>query len=224
MHTHLDPRMPQRPRGEHERQRLRVAIWAVLAGASLALAGIFGFGALTGAGDYFSDDEAERAAALADHYWQIWGLLLPVAIATVVSGVALFMFSGSLAPIHYGWRAKVVTWIRRAIVPLAVVASMPYWLGPEFDELGIPGWVEAVTALCGILAYAATVILGVAMLVRPLPRWTGVAMILGGILAAVSFLPLFVFVGTLLASIGLLRWSRPASAVIAPALGATATN
>lgn len=199
--------VPQPTLNDSERQRLRTAIWAVLAGAVLALAGIFGFGALTGAGDYFSDDKAEKAAARADYYWQIWGILVPLAIAIVISGVALFLFSGSLARITAGWRTQVVTAVHRMIVPLTVLASVPYWFGPEIDELGVPGWVDTVAAICGILGYVSTVALGVAMLGHPVPRWTGVAMILGAVLAAVTFLPLFVFVGTLLASVGLLRWS-----------------
>ena len=208
---------------DSERHRLRVAIWLVLSGAVLALTGIFGFGALTGAGDYFSDDETERAAAIADHYGQVWGILLPVAIATVVSGVALFVFCGSLTRIVTGWRATVVEWVRRLIIPLSVCASVPYWFGPEIDELDIPGWVEVVSLIFGILTYAAAVALGVAMLTRPLPRWTGIAMIVGAVLAAVSFLPLFVFVGTLLASIGLLRWSRAPVRSSADAVDATIT-
>lgn len=206
MHTHLDSRMHQPTLDESERQRLRIAIWAILAGSALALTGIFGFGGFTGAGDYFGTD-AERAAAIDDHYWQIWGLLLPVAIAIVISGVAIRLFSGSLLRILAGRRATMVAWIHRSIVPLAVVASVPYWFGPEIDDVGFPGWAEMITLICGLLANASVVVLGVTMLVRPLPRWIGIAMILGGILAVVSFLPLFVFLGMLIAAIGLLRWS-----------------
>lgn len=216
----LDQRSPELLLDD-ERQRLRVAIWLVLGGAVLALTGIFGFGALSGAGDYFSDDEAEKAAAIANHYWQVWGILLPVAIAIVVSGVAVFVFAASLTRIVTGWRATVVEWVRRIIIPLSVVASVPYWLGPDIDELDIPGWVEAVTLLFGALTYAAAIALGVAMLTRPLPRWTGIAMIVGAVLAVVSFLPLFVFVGTFVSSIGLLRWSRASDRSSADAVDLT---
>ena len=219
----LDQRAPESALDDNERQRLRVAIWLVLGSAVLALSGIFGFGALTGAGDYFSDDEAEKAAAIADHYGQIWGILLPVAIASVVSGVALFVFAGPLTRILSGWRATVVEWVRRIIIPLSVGASVPYWFGPEFDELDIPGWVEVVSLILGVLTSAATIALGVAMLVRPLPRWTGIAMIIGAVLAVVLFLPLFIFVGTLAASVGLLRWSRALDRSSSPAIDATAT-
>jgi len=204
----LAQRADQRALNDSERQRLRSAIWAVLGGAVLALTGIFGFGALTGAGDYFSDDKAESAAARSDYYWQIWAMLVPLAIAIVISGVALFLLSGSLARITAGWRERLITTVHRVVVPLTVLASVPYWFGPEIDELGVPGWVEAVAGISGILAYLSTVGIGVAMLGLSVPRWTGIAMIVGGVLAAVTFLPLFVFVGTLLASVGLLRWSR----------------
>lgn len=216
MQTELNSHVSQPVLDDDERQRLRIAIWAILAGSALALTGIFGFGALTGAGDYFGT-EAERDAAIDDHYWQIWGLLLPVAIAIVLSGVAIFLFSGSLVRILAGRRATTVAWIHRIIVPLAVVASVPYWFGPEIDDVDFPGWVDVVTLICGLLANASVVVLGAAMLVRPLPRWIGIAMILGGILAVVSFLPLFVFLGMLLASIGLLRWSGTPTAA-SPAL------
>jgi hypothetical protein len=201
-------RAPGTVLNDSERQRLRSAIWAVLAGAVLALGGIFGFGALTGAGDFFSDDEAERAAARTDDYWQIWGMLVPLAIAVVISGVALFLLSGSLARIAAGRRAQAITAVHRVVIPLTVLASVPYWFGPEIDEVGVPGWVEAVAGISGIIAYVSMVVLGVAMLGLAVPRWTGAAMIAGALLAVVTFLPLFVFVGTLLASIGLLRWSR----------------
>jgi hypothetical protein len=203
------------------RKRLRVAVRAVLAGSVLALAGIFGFGAFTGAGDYFGSD-AEREAAIDDHYWQIWGLLLPVAIAIVISGVAIWLFTGSLAQVLAGRRAVIVAWIRRVIVPLAVVASVPYWFGPELDDSAFPTWAEAIALICLLLANASIVTLGAVMLVRPLPRWIGIAVILGGILAVATFLPLFVFVGLFVASIGLLRWSGSPSPA-APVLDSAAT-
>lgn len=198
---------------ENERRRLRAAIWAVLGGAVLALTGIFGFGALTDAGNYFSDDKAEKAAAVADQYWQIWGMLLPLAIATVISGVALVLLARSLERISDGWRTRIITIFARAVIPLTLLASIPYWFGPEFDSLGVPGWVEAVAGISGMLAYLATIALGVAIIRLPVPTWTGVALIVGAVLALVSFLPLFVFGGTLAASFGLLRWSREPSGV-----------
>ncbi len=75
-----------------------------------------------------------------------------------------------------------------------------------------PAWVEAVAGASGIAAYLATIALGVAIFGLPLPTWTGVALVLGAVAAIVTYLPLFVFVGTLLGGIGILRWDARTAA------------
>jgi hypothetical protein len=40
------------------------------------------------------------------------------------------------------------------------------------------------------------------------PPWTGAAITLGALTTYVTFLPLFVLVGTLAGGIGILRWNR----------------
>lgn len=198
------------PLPESDGRRLRTAVWLMVAAAALALAGIFGFGGLTGAGDYF--DEATRDEAVRDHYWQIWGILLPLAIAVVISGVSLFMLAEVLSRMGSGWAAalaKVAQWV---VLPAAILASVPYWMGPEIDDLDLPSWAEPVAGIAGVLSYAAVVAMGVAIIGLPLPTWTGVALILGAVAAFATFLPLFVFVGTLAGGIGILRWNRRAAA------------
>ncbi len=79
---------------------------------------------------------------------------------------------------------------------------MPYLMGPDASP---PSWLAPVTGISGMAAYAATIALGVAIFAVPLPRWTGASLIAGAVLAIVSFLPLFVFVGTLVGGVGILR-------------------
>ncbi len=198
--------IPHTPLTAPDRQRLRTAVWALVAAAVLTLLGIFGFGALTGAGGYF--DEATRDEAVRDHYWQIWGILLPLAIATVISGVSLAMMAGVLSRMRSGWTASVTRVAQWLIVPATLLASMPYWLGPESDRLDLPSWFEALAGIAGLLSYAAVLAMGVTIFALPLPRWTGAALILGALAAVVTFLPLFVFVGTLVGGIGILRWNK----------------
>lgn len=189
-----------------DRGRLRASVWLAVAAAVLALGGIFGFGGLTGAGGYFSESEAEVDAALAGYYWQIWGILLPIAIATVLSGIALFVLAGVLAP---GAPGRTRTLVRAAgilVLPASVLASVPYWRGPHTDDVGLPAWVDAISGIGGLLAYAAVVALGIAMVRLPTPGWAGFVLIAGAVAALLTFLPLFVFVGTLVAGLGLLRW------------------
>ncbi len=195
--------------GETNRHRLRISVWLMLAAAVVALAGIFGFGGLTGAGDYFSNDDAAHEAALRDHYWQIWGILLPIGIAIVTSGVSLFILSGVLTSIGGGWTVRVTTVVRRVVLPLTVLAAVPYLLGPDLDA---PSWLEPITGLSGLAAYVALVALGVAVFRLPLPTWTGIALIVGAVLAFVTFLPLFVFFGTFVGGVGMLRWDTKAAA------------
>ncbi|MGB7817723.1 MAG: hypothetical protein WBL35_03160, partial [Ornithinibacter sp.] len=201
------------------RRRVRISVWLMVAAALVALTGIFGFGGLTGAGDYFSDDEAEHAAALQDHYWQIWGILLPLAVAVIVSGVSLFILSGVLTRIGEGWPAAVTRVVRVVVIPLTLVAAVPYLLGPDANP---PSWAEAVAGTSGIAAYLATVALGVAIFGLRLPTWTGVALVLGAVAAIVTYLPLFVFVGTFVSGIGILRWdarTAPGSEALVADLG-----
>ena len=172
----------------------------------LSLLGIFGFGTLTGAGGYF--DEATRDEAVRDHYWQIWGILLPLAMATVISGVSLAMMAGVLSRMRSGWTASVTKVAQWVVVPATVLASVPYWLGPETDRLDVPPWFEAVSGIAGTVGYAAVVAIGVAILALPMPKWTGAALILGSLAAIATFLPLFVFVGSLAGGIGILRWNQ----------------
>jgi hypothetical protein len=100
MNTHLDPTSQHTSLDGPARQRLCVVVWVVLAGSALAL---------TGAGDHFGT-EIERGAAIGAHSWQIWGLLLPVASAIVVSGGAIWLITGSLAHIRAGRSAAIVAW------------------------------------------------------------------------------------------------------------------
>ncbi len=193
----------RKPLAEADRRRLGVAIWLMVAAAVLALVGIFGFGAFTGAGDYF--DESTSDAAVRDYYWQIWGILLPVAIAIALSGVSLFMVAGVLSRMRSGWTAVVTTVAQRVVLPASFLAAVLYLDGPEPD---LPTWFDAVAGIAGMLAYASVVAMGVAILALPMPRWTGVALLLGALAAFATFLPLFVFVGTLAAGIGILRWNR----------------
>jgi hypothetical protein len=188
-----------------DRRRLRVAVWLMVAAAVLALLGIFGFGGFTGAGGYF--DEATHDAAVRDHYWQIWGILLPLAVATVVSGVSLFVVAGVLSRMRRGWTSTLSRVAQVVVLPATVLASVPYWLGPEGSELGLPSWLEPVAGLAGMVAYAAVVAMGVAILGLPMPRWTGIALVLGAVAAFATFLPLFVFVGTVVGGGGILRWT-----------------
>jgi len=192
-----------------DRRRVRISVWLMVAAACVALTGIFGFGGLTGAGDYFSDDEAEHAAALQDHYWQIWGILLPVAVALIASGVSLFILAGVLTRTGEGWPAAVTRVVRVVVIPLVLVAAVPYLLGPDANP---PSWAEAVAGTSGIAAYLATIALGVAIFGLRLPTWTGVALVLGAVAAIVTYLPLFVFVGTLIGGIGILRWDSRTAA------------
>ena len=188
---------------EQDRGRLRKAVWLMVAAAVLALAGIFGFGGMTGAGDYF--DEATSDAAVRDYYWQIWGILLPVAIAIVLSGISLFMVAGILSRMGSGWTRKVTTAAQWVVIPGSVLAAVPYLAGPDPD---LPSQAELLFGFAGLVSYAAVVAMGVAILGLPMPRWTGVALILGALAAIVTFLPLFVFVGTMAGGIGILRWNR----------------
>jgi hypothetical protein len=190
-----------------DRQRLRTAVRLLVAAAALALVGIFGFGMFTGAGGYF--DEATTDEALRDYYWQIWGILLPLAIATVISGVALLLMAGVLRRMRSGWTAAVTRVAQWVIVPATVLASVPYWMGPRGDDgPDLPSWLEPVSGIAGTLGYAAVLAMGVAIFGLPMPKWTGAALILGALAAYVTFLPLFVFVGTLAGGIGILRWNR----------------
>ena len=191
---------------EVDRRRLRWAVWLMVLAAVLALVGIFGFGAFTGAGGYF--DEATTDAAVRDFYWQIWGILLPLAVATVISGISLLMLAGVLAQLGRGWTAALARVAQWVVVPATVLASLPYWMGPEIDDLDLPTWLAGVSGVAGVISYAAVVALGVAILGLPLPKWTGVMLILGALAAFVTFLPLFVFVGTLASGIGILRWDH----------------
>lgn len=191
--------------GTTNRKNLRTAVRLMVAAAVIALAGIFGFGGLTGAGDFFSSNDAEHDAALADYYWQIWGILLPIAIAILLSGVALFLLAGVLASMGAGGTVRVTAVVRRLVLPLSALAAVPYLLGPDFDP---PTWVTAAFGIAGIGAYLTTIALGVVIFRLPVPTWTGVALIVGAVLAVVSFLPLFVFVGTFVAGTGMLRWDR----------------
>lgn len=188
------------------RQRLRTAVWLLVAAAALALLGIFGFGMFTGAGGYF--DEATTEEAVRDHYWQIWGILLPIAIATVISGVALLLMAGVLRRMRTGWTAAVNTVAQWVIVPAAALASVPYWMGPSGGSSDVPSWLESVSGIAGMLSYAAVLAMGVTIFALPMPKWTGAALVLGALAAYVTFLPLFVFVGTLAGGIGILRWNR----------------
>ena len=196
--------------GDTNRNHVRISVWLMLGAAVVALVGIFGFGGLTGAGDYFSSNDAVSEAALRDHYWQIWGILLPIAVAIMASGVALFLLSGVLARMGTGWPVRVTTVVRGAVMPLTLVAAVPYLLGPDVDG---PSWLEPIAGIAGVGAYLATAAMGVAIFGLPLPTWTGIALIVGAVVALVSFLPLFVFVGTLVAGIGMLRWDRKAEAL-----------
>ncbi|MFC5380940.1 hypothetical protein [Aquipuribacter nitratireducens] len=206
------------PLDDTDRRHVRLAVWLMLAAAVVALLGIFGFGGLTGAGDYFDEDPAVSEAAVRDHYWQIWGILLPIGAAVLASGAGLFLLAGVLARIGSGWPAGVARVVRWLVLPLCVLAAVPYLLGPGTTA---PGWLGPLTAISGMASYAATATLGVAVLRLPLPSWTGVALIVGVVLAAVSFLPLFVFVGTLVGGLGLLRWhARNAALPSMPRAGA----
>ena len=82
-------------------------------------------------------------------------------------------------------------------------------LGPDLDA---PSWLEPITGLSGLAAYVALVALGVAVFRLPLPTWTGIALIVGAVLAFVTFLPLFVFFGTFVGGVGMLRWDTKAAA------------
>jgi hypothetical protein len=64
----------------------------------------------------------------------------------------------------------------------------------------------------------AVVAMGVAILGLPMPRWTGVALILGAVAALATFLPLFVFVGAFVSGSGILRWNarNPGAATGSP--------
>ncbi len=194
--------------GDTNRNHLRISVWLMVGAAVLALVGIFGFGGLTGAGNYFSSNDAESEAALRDYHWQVWGILLPIGVAIVASGVSLFILSGVLARMGTGWPVRVTTVVRAVVLPLTLLAAVPYLLGPDVDG---PSWLEPIAGIAGVAAYLATAAMGVAIFGLPLPTWTGIALIVGAVLAFVSFLPLFVFVGTLVAGIGMLRWDRKAA-------------
>lgn len=199
---------PTTPLREHDRQRLRTAVWLLIVAAALALLGIFGFGMFTGAGGYF--DEATTEGALRDYYWQIWGILLPIAIATVISGVALFLMAGVLKRMRTGWTATVNTVTQWVIVPAAAAASAPYWMGPQGEDSASPAWLEPVSGLAGMLSFVAVLAMGLTIFALPMPKWTGAALGLGALAAYAAFLPLFIFVGTLAGGIGILRWNRKA--------------
>ena len=212
----------QRPLTDTARQRLRTAVWLLVAAAALALLGIFGFGMFTGAGGYF--DEATTEEALRDYSWQIWGILLPIAIATVISGVALLLMAGVLRRIRTGWTATVNTVAQWVIVPSTVLASVPYWMGPQSEGSDVPSWLEPVSGIAGMLSYAAVLAMGVTIFALPMPWWTGAALTLGALAAYVTFLPLFVFVGTLAGGIGILRWNRKGLEVQTRAPAVTASG
>ena len=194
--------------GHTDRRQVRVSVHLMVVAAVFALVGIFGFGGMTGAGDYFSSNDAEHEEALRDHYWQIWGILLPLGAAMVASGVSLFVLSGVLSRLGTGWPSRVTNLVRLVVLPLSVLAAVPYLLGPDHDA---PPWLEAITGIAGLAAYLAAAALGVAIIILPLPTWTGIALIVGVLLAAVSFLPLFLFAGTLVAGVGILRWNARAA-------------
>lgn len=188
---------------ESERDRVRVMIKLVVVTAIITLAAIFGFGALTGAGDYFEGGAVGDAAA-EDYYWQVWGILLPVGLAILISGGSIFFLAGTFARLRSGWTATVASIVRAVVVPAALLGAFPYLLGPGAD---LPGWSEAITAIGLMVANATVIGLGAIAFGLKMPRWGGIALILGALAAVATFLPLFTFVGLAIGGAALLRWS-----------------
>lgn len=200
------------------RSRVRGTSWALLASSVVTLAAIFGIGAATGAGGYFDEDPVVVEAAIADYNVEIWILLVGAGLGVLILGVALYVLGGVLAELMTGPRATVPALVRWLPLVAAAVLAAVYFRGPTVQDSLDALFTVGFTIMC-----VAFVAYGILMIIARLPKWMGVvAILLGGIMPWLGFLPLWWFVAGVALAVGLLRWERRARDVNVTADLATA--
>lgn len=186
------------------RPRVRGTSWALLAASAVTLAAIFGLGAATGAGNYFDEDPAVVEAAIADYNLEIWILLVGAGIGVLILGGALYVLGGVVADLLTGRRATASSGVRWLPFAAAAVLAVVYFRGPTPGDS-----LDAFFTVGFMLMCVAFVAYGVLMIMAGLPKWMGVvAILLGGIMPWLGFLPLWWFVAGVALAVGLLRWER----------------
>lgn len=173
---------------------VRRALWVVLAGSVIFWIGL-PFPVVT---DYFeSANGAERIAVIDGDRTQFavaFGLL---GAGAAVAGIGLWLLGRAIAPMEAersrrrGLAAQTAGWLGLLGVLAgasrllhAVFATPEYMEGDNYIDpaVGVIGAIGTSLALItvGVLAWSA-----------PPPKWTAVVLVLGGVAAAVTFLPLF---------------------------------
>jgi len=174
---------------------VRTALWVALAGSVIFWIGL-PFPVVT---DFFeSETTAERLALVNGERTQFavaFGLL---GLGAAVAGVGLWLLGRAIAPMEAergrrrGRAAQIAGWLGLLGVLMGVSRLLhAVFATPEYMEGG-DNIVDPVAGVIGGLGTSvALIILGVLAWSAPPPKWTAVVLVLGGVAAAVTFLPLF---------------------------------
>ena len=195
MTTHLDTKRSQPEIPSDATSGVRAALWIALAGSIIFWVGL-PFPIVT---DYFTaDNDAERIALIDGERTQFalaFGLL---GLGAAIAAVGLWRLGRAIAPMEAERSrrreiaAKVAAWLGlTGVVAGGSRLIHGVFATPEYMESGD----NIIDPLVGAVAWPATslalIILGVLSWSAPPPKWTAVVLVLGGLWAAVTFLPLF---------------------------------
>lgn len=176
-------------------RRVRAALWVALAGSIIFWIGL-PFPVVT---DFFESETAAERIALVDgertQFAIAFGLL---GLGAAIAGVGLWLLGRAIAPMEAergrprGRAAQTAGWLGLLGVLMGGSRLLhAAFATPEYME-GDNNIVDPVLGVVGGLGTSiALIIFGVLAWSAPPPKWTAVVLILGGVAATVTFLPLF---------------------------------
>lgn len=174
---------------------VRTALWVALAGSVIFWIGL-PFPVVT---DFFeSETSVERIAVVNGERTQFavaFGLL---GLGAAVAGVGLWLLGRAIAPMEAergrrrGRAAQTAGWLGLLGVLMGASRVLhAVFATPEYMEGG-DNIIDPVAGVIGGLGTSiALIVFGVLAWTAPPPKWTAVVLVLGGVAAAATFLPLF---------------------------------
>jgi hypothetical protein len=196
MTTDFETDRPQvRVPGGGAMSRVRAALWVTLVGSVIFWIGL-PFPVVT---DFFESETSAERIALVDgertQFAVAFGLL---GLGAAVVGVGLWLLGRAIAPIEAergrrrGRAAQTAGWLGFLGVAMGLSRLLhAVFATPEYMEGG-DNIVDPVVGVIGGLGTSiALIVFGVLAWSAPPPKWTAVVLVLGGVAAAVTFLPLF---------------------------------
>jgi len=177
--------------------------------------------------DFFgADNDAERIIVVEENRAQIGASFGLFGLGAAIAGVGLWMLGRAIAPIEEterGRTRKIAAQVAAWLGLLGAISGLSRLLHALFatPETLVEGNLDAAIGLVGMAATAVSlVVFGVLAWSAPPPKWTAVVLVLGGIVGAGTFLPLFWYFALIVFAVANLRMTRRAvdSDVDSPAI------